>query len=63
MGDPELLARCQELPELRLVCFGHIHGAYGTEERDGVLYVNAAMMGIGGLLEHAPVVLRITQQD
>jgi len=63
MGDPELLARCHELPELRLVCFGHVHGAYGMEERDGVLYVNAALMGLGGELEHAPVVFRIKQQD
>ena len=59
MGDPELLQRCRELPELRLVCFGHIHGAYGMEEREGVLYVNASLMGLEGELEHQPVALRL----
>ncbi len=58
-GDPELLARCKELPDLRLVCFGHVHGGYGMEERDGVLYVNAALLGPGGGIEHEPVVLRM----
>jgi Icc-related predicted phosphoesterase len=60
VGDPELLARCQELPNLRLVCFGHVHAGHGMEERDGVLYVNAALMGIDGELAHSPVVLRMS---
>jgi predicted phosphodiesterase len=59
MGDPELLARCKELKDLRLHVFGHVHGAYGMAERDGVLYVNAALLGPDGGIEHEPVVLRI----
>ena len=59
-GDPELLARCQELPDLRLVSFGHVHGAYGMEERDGVTYLNAALLGVDGEIEHRPVVLRMS---
>lgn len=45
MGDPELKARVKELPSLRLHCFGHVHGAFGTIEENGVLSVNAALMG------------------
>lgn len=63
MGDPELLERCRELPNLRLVCFGHIHGAYGMEERDDVLYVNAALMGSEGDLEHRPIALYLEPKD
>jgi Icc-related predicted phosphoesterase len=60
MGDPELLARCKEMPDLRLVCFGHVHGGYGMAERDGVLYVNAALLGPEGGIENEPVVLSIS---
>jgi len=63
MGDPELLVRCKQLSNLRLVCFGHVHGAYGMEERDSVLYVNAALMGTEGALDHSPVVLRMEEKD
>jgi hypothetical protein len=30
------------------------------EEREGVLYVNAALLGPGGEIEHEPVVLRMS---
>ena len=63
MGDPELLVRCKQLSNLRLVCFGHVHGGYGMEERDSVLYVNAALMGPEGALDHSPVVLRMEEKD
>jgi Icc-related predicted phosphoesterase len=59
MGDPELMARVKELPSLLLHCFGHVHGAYGTIEEDGVLFVNAALMGSLGAIERRPVILRM----
>lgn len=58
-GDPELMSRIKELASLRLHCFGYIHGGYGMLEQDGVLFVNAALMGPMGDIEHAPVVLRM----
>ena len=59
-GDPELMARLRELPELRLHCFGHIHGGYGSVERDGVVFVNAALLGPFGDIDKAPVGLRMS---
>jgi Icc-related predicted phosphoesterase len=58
-GDPELMSRVKELTSLRLHCFGHIHGGYGMLEQDGVLFVNAALMGPMGDIKHAPVALRM----
>jgi hypothetical protein len=57
-GDPELLARCGELPHLRFVCFGHIHG---TSDEGAGGSGNAEPLGRGGGLEHEPVVLRMSQ--
>jgi predicted phosphohydrolase len=59
MGDPELMARVKDLPSLRLHCFGHVHGAYRRSEKDGVVFVNAALMGSLGDIDRAPVVLRM----
>jgi len=59
MGDPELRKRVRELPSLRLHVFGHVHGAYGTVEQDGVTFVNVALMGRLGDLAWQPTVLRI----
>jgi hypothetical protein len=60
-GDPELRAAIKTLPDLRLVAFGHTHGAYGQLEADGVLYVNAALMGLFGDLENKPITVRMSR--
>jgi Icc-related predicted phosphoesterase len=59
MGDPELRNRIRELPALKLHVFGHIHGAFGAVERDGVRFENVALLGQHGDLEQSPTVLRI----
>jgi predicted phosphohydrolase len=56
-GDPELLEAIKGLPELRLHVFGHVHGANGMVERNGVTFANVALMGVDGVLEHEPVSL------
>jgi Icc-related predicted phosphoesterase len=61
MGDPELRNRIQELPSLKLHVFGHVHGAHGAVERDGVTFANVALMGHLGDLVQAPTVLRMTR--
>jgi Icc-related predicted phosphoesterase len=43
LGSRPLLEALPRLERLGLVVFGHIHGSRGTLERDGVLYVNAAV--------------------
>lgn len=60
-GDPELMSRVKELTSLRLHCFGHIHGGYGMLEQDGVLFVNAALMGHIPILDMATA--RIPSHD
>lgn len=59
MGDPELMARVKNLPSLRMHCFGHIHGAYGSLEKNGVLFINAALMGPLGEVDRAPALVRM----
>lgn len=63
MGDPELLVRIRELRSLRLHAFGHVHGGYGVAEENEVMFVNGALMGLLGDLDHQPVVLRINPVD
>lgn len=57
-GDPELLDAVQRIQPM-LHVFGHVHGAYGTEELDDTLYVNACLMSQWGDLEQKPVVVRL----
>ena len=42
----EWFARLAELPRVRLHVFGHIHEAYGREERHGRDYVNASICDV-----------------
>jgi Icc-related predicted phosphoesterase len=58
-GDRELMARVNDLPSLRLHCFGHVHGGYGRLEKDDVVFVNAALMGLLGDIDQTPVALRM----
>ena len=51
-GHPELLESIERLPGLRLHVFGHNHGAFGIEERDGVHFCARGADGLGGELEH-----------
>jgi Icc-related predicted phosphoesterase len=55
-GCPELLEAVLRIQPM-LHIFGHVHGGYGTEEIDGILYVNAALRD--GDLEQKPTVIRI----
>ncbi|HSY35604.1 MAG TPA: metallophosphatase domain-containing protein [Acidobacteriaceae bacterium] len=59
MGDPELLDRIKQLRQLRLHAFGHVHGAYGLVEDDGVTFANVALMGHLDELVHKPLVIRM----
>lgn len=41
-GCDDLMIRVNQLQDLRLNCFGHIHGGYGVREIDGKTFVNAS---------------------
>jgi hypothetical protein len=60
--DPELRNRVRELPSLTLHAFGHVHGAHGAVEQDGVTFANVALMGHLGDLVQAPTVQRMTRK-
>jgi Icc-related predicted phosphoesterase len=59
MGDPELRKRVRQLSSLKLHAFGHVHGAHGSVEHDGVTFANVALMGNLGDLVQAPTALRM----
>lgn len=63
MGDPELRNRVRELHSLKLHVFGHVHGAHGAVEQDGVTFANVALMGHLGDLVQAPTVMRMTSRE
>lgn len=57
-GDPLLF---QTLLEIRPKChlFGHIHDAYGIEKKEGILFVNAAILNENYEMSNKPVLLEI----
>lgn len=59
MGDPELRNRVRALASLKLHVFGHVHGAHGLVEQDGVTFANVSLMGHLGDLVQGPTVLRM----
>jgi hypothetical protein len=60
-------AGCKQLLEAvlrtrpRLRVFGHIHGAHGIVKHGETLFVNAALMGVGGSLSEFPVVVQVSR--
>ena len=44
LGCKNLYTRCQELPNLNAVFFGHIHGSHSKEQRLGVNYFNCSIL-------------------
>jgi predicted phosphohydrolase len=60
-GCPELLEAIQRVkPKLHV--FGHIHGGHGITEKGGTLFVNAALLGPDGGIEHEPIVIRMATE-
>ena len=50
--------RIEELPELRLHVFGHIHHSYGKAiEESGRVFVNACICDEGYQQAHPPIVV------
>jgi predicted phosphohydrolase len=58
VGCEPLALRVRQV-QPRLHVFGHIHEAYGVEERDGTTYANAAMLGEGGKTDRSPLVFEL----
>lgn len=60
-GDPILLESVHRVQPM-LHVFGHVHGAHGLFETENTLFVNAALLGPGGGIEHQPVVLKLPRK-
>jgi Icc-related predicted phosphoesterase len=43
----------------KLHVFGHVHGAHGIFQTKPTIFVNAAMRGANGDLDHSPIVLQM----
>ena len=65
VGDSGLKKRIEELPNLLLHCFGHIHNSYGTlesvrtESRVPLVYVNASICDEDYNPVNKPIVVKI----
>jgi len=46
----------------KLVACGHVHGAYGIFQTDDTTFVNAALLGLHGGIDKAPIVLRMSRR-
>jgi Icc-related predicted phosphoesterase len=57
-GCRELLEAVLQLKP-RVHLFGHVHGAYGTVDKGGTLFVNAALLREDGSPGNAPIRLRM----
>jgi Icc-related predicted phosphoesterase len=58
-GDKMLLKRIKELKNLKYVVFGHLHNSYGTQEIDGIKFVNCSLLNEKYQLVNKPVVIEI----
>ena len=45
VGSSSLMWKTENLPNLKLHGFGHIHECNGAKEKEGILYINAATLG------------------
>jgi Icc-related predicted phosphoesterase len=46
----------------RLHVFGHVHGAHGIFQTNDTTFVNAALLGVHGGIDKAPIVLRMSRR-
>ena len=58
-GCDDLRVRLQDLPDLKLHCYGHIHHAYGVEVIEGVTFVNASTCNEEYYPSNPPIVVEI----
>lgn len=63
LGSKDLYFRCQNLPRLKAVFFGHIHSSHGEDRRLGVDYFNCSILDEGYERRFAPVTTAIKIDD
>jgi len=60
LGCRELFNRCQNLPDLKAVFFGHIHSSHGEDHLNGVNYFNCSILGERYERRYHPITTTIT---
>ncbi len=63
LGSKDLYLRCQNLPRLKAVFFGHIHSSHGEDRRLGIDYFNCSILDEGYERRFAPVTTAIKIDD
>lgn len=63
LGSKDLYVRCQNLPSLKAVFFGHIHSSHGEDRRLGVDYFNCSILDEGYQRRFDPVTTVINIDD
>ena len=63
LGSKDLYVRCQNLPKLKAVFFGHIHSSHGEDRRMGVDYFNCSILDEEYEWRLAPVTTAIKIDD
>lgn len=59
LGCEELRKRVDELKELKLGVFGHIHSSNGIEEHNGVQFVNASVLNESYEVVYPPILITL----
>lgn len=59
VGCQDLEERIQELKQLKLHVFGHIHEAYGIEQRNGIYFANACSCTAEYKIKNLPIIVEI----
>jgi predicted phosphodiesterase len=55
VGMPQLAARIEDLKELEIAAFGHIHHSHRTTKNNGIIYVNSAICNESYLASNIPI--------
>jgi predicted phosphodiesterase len=58
LGCEELL-KCVNRIKPKVHCFGHIHGSYGLQMKDGTLFANASVMNEQYLITNSPITINL----
>lgn len=63
VGCPTLLKRIQELKQLKVHIFGHIHEGYGTWVDNGIHFINASIMDANYSPVNKPIIYELPSKE
>ena len=59
VGCSSLRAAIEDLPSLRIHCFGHVHASYGQWDEMQITFYNAAVVGSNYAVKNSPIVVEL----